>query len=107
KGISAFKGQNADLGSLGEFLKLVESGRVPRGSHLVVESLDRLSREDVQPALRLILGMTAAGIRIVQLTPVEMVYDDKSDAMALIIMIVELSRGNSESKVKSQRVGKA
>jgi DNA invertase Pin-like site-specific DNA recombinase len=107
RGISAFKGQNADLGSLGEFLKLIQSGRVARGAYLVVESLDRLSRDDVQPALRLILGMIAAGIRIVQLTPVEMVYDDKSDAMALIVMIVELSRGNSESKVKSNRVGKA
>lgn len=107
KGISAFKGRNADLGSLGEFLKLVQGERVPRGSFLVVESLDRLTREDVQPALRLILGLTGAGIRIVQLSPVEIIYDDKSDAMAIVIMIMELMRGNSESKVKSERVGEA
>jgi DNA invertase Pin-like site-specific DNA recombinase len=107
KGISAFKGQNADLGSLGEFLKRIERGRVRRGDYLIVESLDRLTREDIQPALRLILAILAAGIRIVQLTPVEMVYDNKSDVTALIIMIVELSRGHSESKTKSERVGKA
>src|SRR5262245_19177135 len=48
KGISAFKGKNADIGSLGEFLRLVENGRIPKGSYLVVESLDRLTRNDVQ-----------------------------------------------------------
>src|SRR5260370_787368 len=32
------------------FLKLVEPGRVPRGSFLIIENLDRLSREHIQPA---------------------------------------------------------
>jgi DNA invertase Pin-like site-specific DNA recombinase len=105
--VSAFKGRNADLGALGEFLKMVERGRVRPGDFLVVENLDRLTRDDLQPALRLILGILAAGVRIVQLTPVEVTYDSKSDTVALIIMIVELSRANSESKVKSDRVGKA
>src|SRR5262249_43841991 len=69
---------NPDLNGLEAFLHDVENGRVPKGSYLVVESLDRLTREDVQPALRLILNMTGHGIRIVQLQPVEMIYDDKS-----------------------------
>jgi DNA invertase Pin-like site-specific DNA recombinase len=107
RGISAFKGKNADLGSLGEFLRLVERGRVRPGDYLVVENLDRISRTQVQPALRLILGILAGGVRIVQLTPAEMVYDDKSDTVALIIMIVELSRAHGESALKSDRVGKA
>src|SRR5262245_43600027 len=37
RGISAFRGKNRDLGALGAFLRLVESGRVLAGSHLVVE----------------------------------------------------------------------
>jgi DNA invertase Pin-like site-specific DNA recombinase len=104
KGISAFKGKNADLGSLGEFIRMVDKGRVNKGSYFVVESLDRISRNEVQEALLLILSLLKKGIRIVQLTPVEMVYDAKSDTTALIIMIVELSRGHSESKVKSDRI---
>src|SRR5262245_16545955 len=49
-GKSAYTGQhrkNPDRHALAAFLKLVESGKVPRGSFLVVESLDRLSREDI------------------------------------------------------------
>src|SRR5262249_39276510 len=104
RGISAFRGKNRDLGSLAAFLKLVESGRVLAGSYLVVEALDRLTREEIQPALLLILNLLQKGIRAVQLKPVEMVYESKSDTTAIVLMLVELSRGHSESKVKSERV---
>jgi DNA invertase Pin-like site-specific DNA recombinase len=107
KGISAFRGKNRDLGSLAEFLRLVEKGRVLAGSYLVVESLDRITREEIQPALLLILNLLQKGIRVVQLKPVEMIYDHKSDTTPIILMIVELSRGHSESAMKSDRVGKA
>jgi hypothetical protein len=56
--------------------------------------LDRLSREDVVPSLHLILGLLTSGIRIVQLQPVEMIYDAKSKPMQLMMAIMELSRGN-------------
>lgn len=107
RGVSAFRGKNRDLGALGEFLRLVEKGRVSAGSYLVVESLDRLTREEIQPALLLILSLLQKGIRVVQLKPVEMVYDAKSDTTPIILMLVELSRGHSESKVKSDRVSEA
>lgn len=109
KGVSAFKGkhrENPDLNGLAAFLRLVESGRVAKGSFLIVESLDRLTREDIQPALLLILNLLQCEIRIVQLKPVEIVYDDKSEAHTIMLMVVELMRGNSESKMKSERVGK-
>jgi DNA invertase Pin-like site-specific DNA recombinase len=107
RGVSAFRGKNRDLGSLAEFLRQVESGRVGAGSFLVVEALDRITREDIQPALLLILNLLQKGVRVVQLSPVEMVYTDKSDMTAIVLMIVELSRGHSESKVKSERNGAA
>ncbi|HEY1381273.1 MAG TPA: recombinase family protein, partial [Gemmataceae bacterium] len=109
-GVSAYTGghrQNPDRHALAAFLELVKRGRIPRGSYLIVESLDRLSREHVQAALRLILDLTAAGVRIVQLLPAETVFDEKSDMMPLMMAIMELSRGNSESKMKSERVGAA
>jgi DNA invertase Pin-like site-specific DNA recombinase len=104
KGIPAFRGKNRSIGSLGAFLKMVERGRVLPGDFLVVESLDRLTREEVQQALLLILGMLQRGVRVVQLLPQEWTYDNKSDTVSLILMIVELSRSNSESQVKSVRV---
>jgi DNA invertase Pin-like site-specific DNA recombinase len=109
-GKSAFTGGhrvNPDRHALAAFLKLVEAGKVPRGSFLVVENLDRLSREDIQPALLLVLNLMQAGVRIVQLKPVEMVFDDKSDTMPVMMMIMELSRGHGESAIKSERIGSA
>jgi DNA invertase Pin-like site-specific DNA recombinase len=108
-GKSAFLGEhrkNPDRHALAAFLKLVEQGRVPRGSYLVIENLDRLSREHIQPALLLALNLLQAGIRIVQLKP-EMVFDDKSDTLPVMMMMVELSRGHSESARKSERIGAA
>jgi DNA invertase Pin-like site-specific DNA recombinase len=109
-GRSAFTGahrQNPDRHALAAFLKLVEAGRIPRGSHLIVESLDRLTREHIRPALTLVLNLIDAGIRVVQLAPVEAVYDDTVEPMQLMMCIMELSRGHSESATKSRRVGAA
>lgn len=106
-GKSGFRGrhrENPDRNALAAFLQLVERGDVPRGSYLVVESLDRLTREHVQPALLLFLNLLQAGIRIVQLIPVEQVFDDKSEAMQIMMAVMELVRGHGESAVKSARL---
>jgi DNA invertase Pin-like site-specific DNA recombinase len=109
-GKSAFKGnhrKNPDRNALAAFLRLVEEGKIPRGSYLIVESLDRLTREHIRPALTLLLNLIEAGIGIVQLHPVEVVYDEDVDPMTLLMAIMELSRGNSESAMKAERLGKA
>src|SRR5262249_79155 len=67
----------------------------------------RLTREHVRAGLMLLLGLIEKGIRIVQLSPSELVYDQKSDEMGLMLAIVELSRGHRESKRKSDMLGKA
>jgi DNA invertase Pin-like site-specific DNA recombinase len=109
-GKSAFKGahrKNPDRNALAAFLRLVEDGKVPRGSFLIVESLDRLTREHIRPALTLLLNLIEAGIRIVQLKPVEVIYDEDVEPMTLMMALMELSRGNSESRMKSERNGAA
>ena len=109
-GKSAYAGghrSNPDRHALSAFLKLVEDGKVPRGSYLVIEHLDRLSREHIQPALLLALNLLQAGVRIVQLKPAEMVFDDNSDTLPVMMMMMELSRGHGESAIKSERVGAA
>jgi DNA invertase Pin-like site-specific DNA recombinase len=109
-GRSAFTGKhraNPDRNALAAFLRLVEQGKVPRGSYLIIENLDRLSREHIRPALGLLLDLIEAGISVVQLKPVEQVFDDGVEPMHLMMAIMELSRGHSESAIKSERVGKA
>src|SRR5919202_870899 len=50
-GVSAFRGKNAETGRLGDFLQAVADGLVPPGSFLLVESLDRISRQAARKAL--------------------------------------------------------
>jgi DNA invertase Pin-like site-specific DNA recombinase len=105
-GISAFKGANVNEGALGQFLDAVKSGKVPTGSYLLVESLDRLSRQEILPSLTLLLTIIAAGIKLVTLQD-ERVYDQRSRADDLIISLTIMSRAHEESQLKSQRVGAA
>jgi len=64
KGVSAFRGKNRTEGNLGAFLHDCQSGRVPKGSALLVESLDRLSREQVEEALYQFLDIIRSGIEV-------------------------------------------
>lgn len=110
EGKSAFSGKhrtNPDRHALALFLQLVEQGKINRGSYLIVENLDRLSREHIRPALTLLLNLIEAGIKVVQLLPVEQVFDEGVEPMTLMMAIMELSRGHSESRMKSERVGAA
>jgi DNA invertase Pin-like site-specific DNA recombinase len=109
KGVSGYTGEhrkNPDRNALARFLEAVKRGRVPRGSFLVIENLDRLTREHIRPALTLLLNLIDAGVQVVQLTPVEQVFGEDVEPMALVMAIMELSRGHGESRLKSQRIGK-
>jgi DNA invertase Pin-like site-specific DNA recombinase len=103
-GRSAYHGRHRDdKAALGRFLEYVREGRVPRGSYLVIENLDRLSREDERTALRLWLDILDAGINIVQLHPETVFRHERSEMVDIIRAIIELSRGHSESRMKSVR----
>jgi DNA invertase Pin-like site-specific DNA recombinase len=108
-GVSAFKGKNALVGNLGEFLKAVRSGRVPAGSALIVESFDRITRQGIDEGWDLIKGILKSGILIVTLAP-EREYDESATRSlskgALEIMMV-LERAAEESERKSERVAEA
>ena len=102
-GLSAFKGDNAVRGKLGAFIRAVDEGRVKKGSILLVESLDRLSRQQVPDALELFLSILNRGIVIQTLDP-ESTFERKTlDETQLIIAIVILSRANNESSQKAIR----
>src|SRR5437868_2677457 len=50
-GVSAFRGTNARTGALGQFLRAVEDELVAPGAFLLVENLDRMSRQQPWDAL--------------------------------------------------------
>jgi DNA invertase Pin-like site-specific DNA recombinase len=103
QGRSAWKRKDWDTYALAQFLRHVESGRVAAGSYLLVENLDRLSREHIRTALNLFLGLLEHRINIVTLCPERLFRHDSQELTDIIIAVVELSRGHSESAVKSER----
>jgi DNA invertase Pin-like site-specific DNA recombinase len=108
-GVSGYRGEHRKNGkhALASFLDLVQRQRVPAGSYLIVENLDRLTRENPVISIPAVLNLIAAGIRVVQLTPVEMVYTADMEQHHLMNMLWELSRGHGESKRKGGLLSQA
>jgi DNA invertase Pin-like site-specific DNA recombinase len=105
-GMSAFNRSNITKGALGGFLKAVESGHIAEGSFLLVESLDRLSRDQVLYALEVFTSILRRGITIVTLAD-GMVYNKDSIAHNygnLVISITIMARAHEESLIKSKRI---
>ena len=105
-GVSAFRSTNRTHGELKRFLDAINSGRIQPGSVLLVESLDRLSRDQANVALRLFLAITEAGIKIVTLID-QQEYVDPVDSMKLIYSILVMTRAHEESMAKSHRISAA
>lgn len=109
QGRSAFRGKQRTTGPLAEFLTMAKEGRVKKGSVLIVESLDRLTREDIDTALEFFIGIRKAGITIATTSPEYIFrYDDSRARMQdIMLAVVILCRGNEESTLKSERIGQA
>lgn len=105
-GISAYKGLNAAEGALRTFLDAADAGRIPKGSVLLVESLDRLSRLPVTDALRLFQDIIGRGIEIVTLNDNQRYSLSRinDNWTSLIVALAVMSRATEESKTKSERV---
>jgi len=104
-GVSAYDRSNIERGALSEFLKLVGEGKIPRGSYLLVEQFDRLSRADVFTAFGIFSDLVKAGINLVTLAD-EKVYDSetKLDLGSLMMSIAMMFRSHEESLSKSRRI---
>jgi DNA invertase Pin-like site-specific DNA recombinase len=105
-GVSAFRGKNAKEGALRAFLEAIEHNLVPTHSYLLVESLDRLSRDRILAAQALFLQIIQAGVTIVTLTD-QRSYSLESinqNPLDLIVSLVAMMRANEESEIKSRRI---
>lgn len=107
-GVSAFRGRHAQFGALRAFLDLVEAGKIERGSILLVESLDRLSREAVLDAAARLFDLIRAGITVVTLSDGQEYSEQRlrQDWTPLVISLAVMARAHDESRIKSERVGK-
>ena len=105
-GISAYRGLNAETGQLATLLEAVRTGLIPPKSVILVENLDRLSRQTARRALRVIEDIVEMGVSIVTLID-EREYTAESldeDPLNLLIALLSLIRANEESVVKSRRI---
>lgn len=113
RGVSAYTGANRDVGALGAFLKDVEDGSVPAGSYLLVENLDRLSREPAFDASYYMQGIIRQGVTVVDLSDglgreynMETLRSPEG-LYHLMAMLLSFARGNQESAQKARRVSEA
>ena len=102
-GVSAFRGKNSTEGALAGFLAAVREGSVKKGSTLLIESLDRLSRQEVEEALSQFLAIINAGIVIVTLADGQRYEKHKLELTQLIISLTVMSRAHEEIAVKRSR----
>lgn len=106
EGVSAFRGANKAVGALSLFLAAVERGDVPTGSVLILESLDRLSREAAFEAQFQLLSLIRKGIKIVTLadhTTYSKSEVEKNPALLVYATMVAM-RAHDESANKQRRL---
>ncbi|WAL78363.1 recombinase family protein [Shewanella sp. DAU305] len=104
-GVSGWKGANIETGALSQFLKCVEDGYVEKGSVLIVENVDRLSRAGVNRAVTLLMQLLDSGISIFTFTDNKL-YEPNSPNPLMDLMGWALSaqRAFEESERKSQMI---
>lgn len=108
-GVSAFKGKNTQIGVLSLFLDALEKGKIKPDSVLLVESLDRLSRDKLSQALNQFMRILEKGIEIITLSDNQKYTQEiiNTNPASLFISLSIMFRANEESEIKSKRLSSA
>jgi DNA invertase Pin-like site-specific DNA recombinase len=61
-GYSAYRGKHIEKGSLGHFLAEIKEGTIAKGSVLIAENLDRISRQGPKIARKIIEAVVDNGV---------------------------------------------
>ena len=106
EGLSAYHQRHVTRGMLGLFLAAVDEGRVPPGSVLIVEGLDRLSRAEPIQAQAQLAQIINAGITVVTASDGKEYNRQrlKDQPMDLVYSLLVMIRAHEESDTKSKRV---
>ena len=108
-GKSGYTGKNLTDGALGTFVKAIETGEVQKGSYLLIEDIDRLSRLPVMQALAVFQSIINGGVKVVTLKD-EKEYSRESlidNWIELMPILVSMGRAHEESTRKSTLLGRA
>lgn len=105
-GVSAFRGANVSTGALGVFLKAIDEGIVDRGAFLLVESLDRVSRDTAYDAQLTLQNIINKGVTVVTLMDGRAYSREAltADPLGILYALMVFMRANEESRTKSRRI---
>ena len=109
-GVSAFKGHNKDPRSaLSAFITGIDLGKIQTPAFLLIEHLDRLSREDVISALNLLQTICRKGVTIVTLNDGRRYTAEsiKRDLNDILICVISFALAYEESLKKQKRLREA
>lgn len=108
-GVSAFRGRNRVDGMLGEFLSYVRSGDISKGSYLLVENLDRVSRENAWDAMHTLQNIAREGVTVVTMNDGRAYTAEslRNNFHDLLVALLMFSRANEESETKARRLREA
>jgi len=103
---SGYSGANLDENAgLGSFIRSAENSEIPKGSLLVLESPDRLSRLGIKKGQRIFDRIMACGIDIALVRfGIILKHDDDNDFTGSLIVSIGLYLGHLESNQKSERI---
>lgn len=108
RGLSAYHGRHVKSGHLGDFLAMckMDPSPIEKGSYLLVEKLDRLSRQDGWEGMERMRDIMRAGVTIVTIDDGDEYNIDKlsRDPMAGIKLSFKLFQSHEESDKKSSRL---
>jgi DNA invertase Pin-like site-specific DNA recombinase len=108
RGVSGYHGANATHGELAEFLELVEEGRIPKGSVLIVENVDRISRLPPDEATALVMKIVQAGVDVATVSPEQRYTQANIHQTGVWVPLqVALCLAAEESRKKGERVADA
>lgn len=107
RGISGAKGLHRRKGQLGDLIAAARAKKFPPGTALLIESLDRLSREEASIALQLFLQLINdydLEIHTIGDSSKQVYRKGALDFTSLLISIVEMGRAHGESRRKSELI---
>lgn len=106
-GLSAYTGENVEKGKLGEILSKIESGEIPFGSILLVESIDRISRQHPFDGLQLLIEILGKGIKVITFGDGKIYDRENQDPSNFFSLMISNLRSNEESKNKSRHLSQS
>ncbi|MBR0552051.1 recombinase family protein [Stakelama marina] len=105
-GMSAFTGEHRQMGELSKLEQEIRDKRYPNGVILLVERLDRLSREAPSQFYLWLDAITRNGVTVATVDG-DRTYSGSLDMASIIEVVVKASLANDESVAKSRRVASA